>query len=266
MPVTIPRSLQPLLQAYLTILANDLPGYMRAFYLHGSIALDDYQPPFSDIDFITVINRRSTPGDIKRLREIHRALQQQYPQSRLSGSYLQPSDLGRSADTIEPHPYTHDGTLHAAGYHDINAVTWWVLTTQGVALAGPDPRTIDYVMDWDRFIADTRENLNTYWVRFVREPARVAWLLGDGGIQWTVLGTLRQFYTFEERGITSKTGAGQYALEHLPERWHPIIQEALDVRVGRGGSRYRGRVSRSVDAFRFLRFIIDRCNAGSGAA
>ncbi len=213
-----------------------------------------------------MINRRSTPFDIERLRGIHRTLQQRYPQGLLSGSYLQPSDLGRYEETIEPYPYYHDGVLHAAGHHDINAVTWWVLKTHGVVLAGPDPRAIDFAMDWDRFVSDTRENLNTYWVRFTREPSRMAWLLGDDGIQWAVLGVLRQFYTFQEQGITSKTGAGDYALDHLPGRWHRIIQEAINVQAQTGRSLYRRRVKRAVDAFRFLRYLIDRCNAGSGTA
>lgn len=261
MPAPIPPAIQPLLDAYLAALTDALPGYLRACYLYGSIALDDFRPPISDVDFITVVSRRSTPDDVARLRAIHRRLRRQHPPDLLSGSYLQAADLGQPAAAIEPGPYTHGGVLHAAGHHDLNAVTWWTLTRHGIALAGPDPRAIDYAMDWDRFLTDTHENLNTYWVRFVREPARLAWLLGDRGIQWTVLGVLRQFYTFEERGITSKTGAGEYALERLPERWHRIIQAALDVRAGRGGSLYRGRVLRAIDAYRFLRFIIDRCNA-----
>jgi hypothetical protein len=35
-------------------------------------------------------------------------------------------------------------------------------------------------------------------------------LLSDWGVQWAVLGVLRQFYTLREGRITSKTKAGEY--------------------------------------------------------
>jgi len=41
---------------------------------------------------------------------------------------------------------------------------------------------------------------------------------------------LRQYYTLREKKITSKVDAGRYALEHLPQEWHPLIQEAVRIR------------------------------------
>lgn len=115
-------------------------------------------------------------------------------------------------------------------------------------------------MDWDRLTVDMMANLNTYWVRFTREPARMAWLLSDYGIQWTVLGVLRQFYTFKEQDITSKTGAGEYALQHVSTRWHRIIQEALNIRNQTDVSLYRFRILRAIEAWRFLKHLIHLCN------
>ncbi len=109
-------------------------------------------------------------------------------------------------------------------------------------------------------MAATRENLNTYWARFTQEPTRMAWLLSDYGVQWVVLGVLRQFYTFKEQDITSKTCAGEYAVEHLPERWHRMIQEALNIRNQTNSSLYRLRIIRAVEAVRFLKFVIHFCN------
>lgn len=97
------------------------------------------------------------------------------------------------------------------------------------------------------------QNLNTYWASFTRQPGRMVWLWCDYGIQWAVLGVLRQFYTFREGDITSKSGAGEYALKQLPERWHRLIQEALNIRHETPGSLYR-----------FLQFIIRTCNASCG--
>jgi hypothetical protein len=260
MPAEIPRLIQPLLEAYLTRMAAELPGFMAACYLHGSVALGAFNPRLSDIDFITVVSRRCTDHDIQRLTAIHRELEQRYPRWPLQGSYFQWGDLGRFEDSIEPCPAYHDGSLHPAAHHDVNPVTWHVLKTRGVALAGPEPGALDFMVDWDRLIAGMHQNLNTYWRRFIRDPRRIAWLWGDYGIQWAVLGVLRQFYTFSEQDITSKTGAGHYALDHLPERWHRIIHESLNIRDQPGTSLYRFRVARAFDAFRFLTYVIRTCN------
>jgi hypothetical protein len=256
----IPEPVHLLLHEYLTLMEQALPGFVAGFYIHGSVALGAFEPGFSDIDFITVASRRCTPEDIAHLTKIHRALEDKYPGCLLSGSYLQWSDLGQFEETIEPAPYYHDGVLHASGYNDVNAVTWWLLKHRGLAMAGPDPKALDFTVDWPQLIVKMRRNLNTYWVMFTRDPARIVWLFSNYGIQWTVLGVLRQFYTFREQTIVSKGEAGAYALDHLPARWHRLVQEALHIRKHRVGSLYRFRITRAIEAHRFLRYIIDLCN------
>ncbi|MBZ0291013.1 MAG: DUF4111 domain-containing protein [Anaerolineae bacterium] len=260
---TYPPLLQPLFEDYLRTMQRELPGYITGFYLHGSLALGAFQPHTSDIDCITTISRRSTDDDVTRLAAIHQALETRYPDWPLSVSYLQWGDLGQFESNIEPYPCYHDSVLHPRSYNDINAVTWWLLKHRGVTLYGPSTDTMDFTIDWDRLVAEMHDNMNTYWAGFTRKPARIAWLWSDYGVQWAVLGVLRQFYTFREQAITSKVGAGEYALEQLPARWHPIIQEALTIRNQAGPSRYRSRATRARDAFLFLRYVIRFCNKES---
>jgi hypothetical protein len=249
-----------LLEDYLVEVENGLPGYLTAFYLHGSIALGEFQPKYSDVDFIAVISRRSTDDDFARLAAVHAALKEKYAQNPLSGSYLQPEDLGRFASEIEAAPYYQDGIMQR-GHFDINAVTWWILKNRGVTLLGTPAERLPIEVDMERMIADMHRNMNTYWVSFIRQPARMAWLFSDYGVQWTIPGVLRQFYTFNEKGITSKIGACEYALQHVPQRWQRIIQEAMNIRNGRDTRLYRLRPQRALDGIQFLRYIIERCNA-----
>lgn len=257
----IPPAIQPLLDEYIRLTAKDLPGFITAFYLHGSVALDAFQDGLSDIDFVAVISRPCSASDLEQLAAIHRALETQYPRWPLSGSYLQASDLGQLTDTMPKHPHYHDGVLHPSGHHDINAVTWWVLKNRGIALLGPEPTALAYEVDWPKLTADMLKNINTYWASFTTNPARIAWLWSDYGIQWTVLGVLRQFYTFKENAITSKTGAGEYALTHWPARWHRLFQEALNIRAQKSGSLYRFKMMRVIEAFLFLKEVIRAANA-----
>jgi hypothetical protein len=85
-------------------------------------------------------------------------------------------------------------------------------------------------------------------------------LYSNWGIQWTVTGVLRQYYTFREDTITTKVKAARYALENLQERWHPLIQEAINIWEGEKESLYRTRLARTVDAFQFLQYIVQICN------
>jgi hypothetical protein len=258
---TIPASIQQLIDDYIRLVTIRLPDFLDGFYLHGSLALDAFNPRFSDIDFVAVVSRRCAPSDYSELRAIHEAINQQYPRWPLEGSYLQWDDLGQSEATITPHPHIHDGILHPSGYHDINAVTWWLLKHRGVAILGPAPDQLDFQVDWDDLIAKMHQNMNSYWARFTTNPRRLAWLLSDYGVQWAVLGVLRQFYTFREHDITSKTAAGIYALRHTPRHRHQLIQEALSIRAGTHASSYRFRVVRAIVTRAFVRHVIDLCNA-----
>ena len=266
MPADIPLPVQLVLNEYIGLINDALPDVLVGVYLHGSLALGAFELGLSDIDFITITSRRCSTADIDTLRAIHQWLSQQYPDIPLEGSYLQWRDVGQLQATMLPHPYIHDGILHSSGYHDINGVTWWILKYRGIAVIGPPPEQFDIQVDWDDLVAKMHDNLNTYWARFTTNPRRVAWLMTDYGIQWAVLGVLRQFYTFREHAITSKTGAGLYALRHTPEQWHGLIHEAIAIRTGSGGWPHRFRIVRALSARAFVQLIIAACKTGTAGS
>jgi len=260
MSITLPQPAQQALEDYLALVHTALPGLLEGVYIHGSLALNAYTPGLSDIDFISITSRRCTANDIDALRALHHTLLQRYPQAQLEGCYLLAQDIGRFEDTMPPHPYVHDGIFQAKGYHDINAVTWWILKHRGIAVYGPPAGQFDIQIDWEQLLTDMHHNLNTYWANFTSNPRRMAWLLNDYGIQWAVLGVLRQFYTFRERAITSKIGAGIYGLEHTPPQWRRLIREAINIRAGRTRSSYCSRMVRAIAARAFLQLIIVACD------
>lgn len=257
----IPHDVQRVLNVYVSLVNQARPGLLEGLYLHGSVALGAFNPRLSDIDVIVITSRRCTPSDIDALDSVHHTLAQRYPHPQLEGSYLQWQDLGRFEDTMPPHPHVHDNILHPSGYHDINPVTWWILKHHGIAVVGPPPDRLDIHVDWNNLIASMHHNMNSYWARFTTDPRRMAWLLTDYGVQWTVLGVLRQFYTFREHAITSKEGAGSYGLAHTPKQWHHLIHEAIAIRMGTRTSPYRFRTVRAITARAFLQLVITACDS-----
>jgi hypothetical protein len=257
----VPAQIRPLLEEYICSLDKELPGFVTGLYLHGSIALDAFNEDHSDIDFIAFISRQTTDDDFERLTEIHQEIAARYPRWALEGSYLQWDNLGRLEDTTVPSPVHHDGKLERAQKFDVNSVTWWVLKNRGITLVGPSPESLDLVVDWDVLVTRMKRNLNTYWASFTKKPKLIAWLYSDYGVQWVVLGVLRQYYTFVEGDITSKTGSGEYALIHLPSRWHRVIREAIRIRAQEPTSLYKSKHVRAVDAYLFLKYVIRTSNA-----
>jgi hypothetical protein len=244
----------------LRLIESKLPGFLSGLYLHGSIALGAFNVHLSDIDFIAFTSRRCTATDLAVLRAIHQTVATNYPRWALEGSYLQWADLGQLEESISPAPVYHDGKLVEAAKFDVNAVTWWVLKQRGVTLLGPPAGALDFEVDWPLLIARMKRNLNSYWLSYTRKPERIAWLFTDYGIQWTVLGVLRQYYTFVEQDITSKVGAGEYALAHLPAQWHRLIREALRIREQTQPSLYRCKAVRALAAYDFLSYLIRLSN------
>lgn len=60
--------------------------------------------------------------------------------------------------------------------------------------------------------------------------------------------------------MTSKAGAGTYALEAFPQRWHRIVWEALDIRTNPERQRSlsnRGTVRRRHDACAYIAKVIE---------
>lgn len=257
----LPESVRLLFDDYIAVMNIRLPNWIDTFYIVGSIALDEFNEQFSDVDFIAVPKQKVTPKEIEELSRIHDFIEGNNPKRKMSGSYIQRCDLGKPPDEIEPYPYYHDKVLHPNSHSGLNPVTWWELKNHGIALAGPKPQELPFTVDWDQLVIWMRENMNSYWVSWTNRPGRMLTMYSNWGIQWAVLGVLRQFYTFKENSITTKVRAARYSLGCLPDRWHKLIQEAIDIRQGKKESAYRSRIARMIEAVNFLKYIIQECNA-----
>jgi hypothetical protein len=73
--------------------------------------------------------------------------------------------------------------------------------------------------------------------------------------EWTALGVCRLHYTIATGEITSKSGAGEYALQTFPARWHKVIGAAIAIRNGEGDS-YAEPLTRRADCLTFARMVI----------
>jgi predicted nucleotidyltransferase len=238
-------------------LADNLVGV----YLQGSFALGDFTQS-SDVDVLVVIERDLDEHRIEPLQTLHGSLFETLPApwgQRIELSYAplpllrrwsatprDPPGAPRAADWTDPttgaapkaYPfwYLNNGARELVrSEHDNTRVVRWVTREKGVALVGPDPKSlIDPVSPGDlrAEIADTLALVAAGYP--TPEAIGAAWLQA-----FFVTLCCRALYTLETGAIASKKAATQWAAAHLEPRWRPLVETAWtrwrDSRASLGG-------------------------------
>ncbi|QUW85496.1 hypothetical protein SMIR_41215 (plasmid) [Streptomyces mirabilis] len=254
--MTVPVLVRTVADAYLAAVDGEVPGLVEGFYLLGSVALDDFHPGSSDIDFVAVTSGEPDAGQVAALARVHG----QPRRPVLDGIYATWSDLMNAPDLAAPGPHIHGTTLHRFCTHQRHPVTWHTLAQHGVAIRGPHPSELTVATDRQALAEWCLGNLDGYWrswwqrsSRLFSKPGLVC--LGSWGAAWGVLGVSRD--TVVAGQITSKRGAGEYARTAFDTRWRRIIDECLRIRLGtQSPSLYRGPIARRTDVLAFMNMVI----------
>ncbi len=240
-------------ESYLELGDRYVPGLVEGLYLQGSIALGDYRPGVSDIDFVAVTSR---PPHIDRLRLLHAELHRQHRKPFFDGLYVSREDLRSNPDTLPFGVSVHERRVDATSRFERNLVTWHVLAQAGVAVCGPAVAGLGVYTDWPALAQATHRNLDEYWSPWVERTARSPLGLKASTVAWGVLGIARLRHTLAAGRVTSKTEAAAYATTAYDPRWNRIVQEALRIRVG-GPAHYRNLWRRRTDLIGFVREALD---------
>lgn len=263
-PMALPKVVRTVLDYYRDRLEVEVPGLVQGFYFVGSVALADFQPNTSDIDFVAVTSRSPTSTDIRALGRVHADVAKRFPRPPFTGPYVTWAELASDPQRSRPGARVKgSGVLDLSSCEDRQPVVWHTLAEHGVTGFGPDAEEIEVHTDRAGLTAWTRANLNGYWRCWHRTSGRY-WslhglaMLGSRGPVWAVLGSSRLHYTLATGKIASKREAGEYALATFGPRWERILLECLRIRTQEPGrSRYRSRLARRRDALDFLAMVID---------
>lgn len=114
-------------------------------YLVGSLALGDFDLD-SDVDFLILINEELSAAGVERVQRNHRAIFDLgcYPAKHLEGFYI-PRDFLRRDDVVgvETVWFVDNGsTSLERSVHDNQWHVRWILRERGIAMVGPDPKTL----------------------------------------------------------------------------------------------------------------------------
>jgi predicted nucleotidyltransferase len=242
-------------RAYLRIVDEEAPGLVEGLYLVGSVALGEFRPHTSDVDFVAVTAAPPDDPALAALSRAHHRLRRHRRRPTFDGVYVTWHDLRRDPVSAPPGPSAHEGRFRAdPGARD--PVTWHTLARCGVHVRGPAVADLHVWADERVLRRWVLRNLDDYWGRLRAAGDRLASPTGVASLTpyavvWCVPGLARIHYTLVTGAITSKEGGALHALGAFP-RWHRIVEESLRIRRRSGRrSLYRTPLARRRDLIGF---------------
>jgi len=260
--------LPQLVEKTMSMLCNALASRgltLHSVYLYGSVALGDFIEGSSDIDFVAILREPPKISDIQIISEAHKEVENEFPQTDIMGAYLLMSDIGQpQSENLLTY---YNKQVHTDGFGaDINPITWWILKNHGIQVYG-SAQALDYEVETAALVNYVIANINSYWASWISrlehqqqtlidlpDQAHITKQL-DEAVEWCTLGMLRQLYTLKEHGVKSKVQAGYYAIAIIPQQWHGLIYEAINIKRLLPQRYYHANEQRLTDLLALLRYI-----------
>jgi hypothetical protein len=221
--VDINEVLRSLLAEVRAILGDAFVG----MYLSGSLALGDFEPLRSDIDFVVVTSQPLADELIEALAAMHErfAVSGSRWASVLEGYYLPAQALRRHDPAQAMYPrLSIGGMLRVERQGSSGVILRHILREKGVALAGPELRPLIDPVAPDELREVVRALLHEWWAPTLDDPSR---LQSTEYQAYAILTMCRVLYTLQYGTIVSKAVAARWAMQTLGPRWARSIDRAL---------------------------------------
>lgn len=255
--ITVEPEIKTSVDEYFRQVDLSLPGKLEGFYIVGSIALDDYIPGVSDIDFVAVSSEGLTDPELNLLAAIHSRLAETTGSPRFDGIYTTWSSLAATSDGATVHHWL-DREMHHNSIYGANPVTWATIHKHPVVARGnPNPDVFHSDIELRGWC---KANLRSYWANWVRDSRRLGLKYFASftleAVCWGVLGVVRLHATIKTGEIISKTQAYHYGRKVFPSEWHPILEDALSGRRTQVTRKSLGPLERRSKALQFMEYVI----------
>lgn len=206
-------------------IVNILSANNPSVYLYGSVALDDYQFGWSDIDILVLTEKQISPDRAERLVHLRRELTEQEPENpyyRLfEGGMLWLSAF--LADTPDTVVYWGTSGERITDHYNCDSFCKLNLLDDGILLYGDDIRGQIRRPTFEELRADIQRHYETvrkYGGKAGKSLYSFGWLLDIS----------RCIYTLRTGKIIAKTKASEWALENGLCPDVTVLQTALLVR------------------------------------
>jgi hypothetical protein len=208
---------------------NILAPHFLGMYLSGSLALGDFAPHRSDIDFV-VMTDAELPADLfSSLRAMHARFNAGDSPwaTEVEAVYIAREALRRHDPRHAVWPHIQRGNSNVLE-RDLLDSGWviqrHILREHGVVVAGPALREVIDPVQPREMRQAVVALLDEWWGPMRNDPAP---LRHRGYQAYAVLTMCRMLYTFEFGAVVSKPVAARWAHEELDDRWPGLIERSL---------------------------------------
>jgi predicted nucleotidyltransferase len=220
-----------ILDALIPGVQSALSDNLVGVYLRGSLATGDFIDT-SDIDFLVATERPVSETEVEALIALHArlaALPNRYA-DRLEGAYIDRRSLrrfepGRQFLTVEC-----ETPLRLKEHETSWLIERWVLREKGIALLGPDPKTLIDPISPEEVRDAVRLRIRE-WATWAANPHDPEWLPPRSHQAYAVETMCRALYALQFGELASKRTAAEWAISALPDRWRALVERSVDGRA-----------------------------------
>lgn len=223
------------INAFLQILLDNVRAVLgdrfTGMYLYGSLALGDFDPGRSDIDFL-IVTRESLPDNfVSKIKNMHENLIKNGNEwaAKLEGAYIPLDALRKYSPTGPACPLVNKYEFLVACPESHWVLNRHILYTSGIVITGPPPQSIIDPIQPEQLKEAVVILLRNNWTRFIYD----ANLFNGIGYQpFITLTMCRALYTLKHGVVVSKTRSAVWAKSSLNSKWTKLIEQAIDWHYG----------------------------------
>ena len=219
------RDVNVFLDLFCTNLQAVLADQLAAFYLGGSLALGDFNPQHSDIDFAVITREELPPDIVAALEQMHARLWATGTRwaRKLDGSYVPQQVIRHWAPDSAPGPFV-EAAESCVTQQGSAVIQRHILCKHGVVVVGPKPHTLIDPVGALELRGAVQDMLARWWQPLLDDPS---WLQERSKQPFAVLTMCRMLYTYEHGAVASKPTAARWCREAMDAQQRNLIDWAL---------------------------------------
>jgi aminoglycoside adenylyltransferase-like protein/nucleotidyltransferase-like protein len=229
----------------------------RGMYLYGSLALGDFDPRSSDIDYLIMTDGEVGDDVLARLDEMHARFNvgDSPWAGKTEAAYIPEAVLRGTAPSGGRYPQIEKGgTLVRAPLENGWVFQCHSLREQGVVVAGPEPQALIPPIEAEEMRRATATIVGGWLDQARNDPTWLDWMRPRVYQSFVLLTLCRLLNSLETGGVASKPAAARWAQEKFGDSWSGLIAGALT-----GRHDFQGASDQEVrDTIAFLEFAWER--------
>jgi hypothetical protein len=203
-----------------------LCDYFTGMYLYGSLAVGDFDPGRSDIDFLVVTSEVLPDNLISDLGTMHSRMYESGLEwaTKLEGAYIPMDAIGVYSPTGPACPLVNKKEFLVACPESNWVINRHVLYTSGVVITGPPLQTVIAPVRPKQLREAVLTLLRNNWIPLLDDSD---FFLGTGYQPFVVLTMCRALYTLKYGTVAPKSRSAEWVIANSDRKWTKLVKQAM---------------------------------------